>query len=228
MHMRNVYLIFTKTHHFCEYGFSVSALWCPLATPTVLLGFLLPWAWSISSQLLRQSAAAAPYLGRGVSPHCHPSWPLTWDSSSRPSCVCAATAPWTWGCSFQPPPLASSMGARGSSSLPPLLTSDLGSSSQWFLLHRSLAFSATAPDFRRGVAHRTTSWEAQGAWEYETGQIRNKISVRDTFSRAISVLQNIAFPCIHWIYLHTYTLIKSVCISLFVIVRETSRSSSAS
>ena len=28
----------------CEYGFSVSALWCPLATPTILLGFLLPWA----------------------------------------------------------------------------------------------------------------------------------------------------------------------------------------
>ena len=26
----------------CEYGFSVSAPWCPLATPTVLLGFLLP------------------------------------------------------------------------------------------------------------------------------------------------------------------------------------------
>ena len=33
---------------FCEYGFSVSALWCPLATPTILLGFLLPWAWGIS------------------------------------------------------------------------------------------------------------------------------------------------------------------------------------
>ena len=30
---------------FCEYGFSVSALWCSLATPTILLGFLLPWAW---------------------------------------------------------------------------------------------------------------------------------------------------------------------------------------
>ena len=30
---------------FCEYGFIVSALWCPLATPTVLLGFLLPWTW---------------------------------------------------------------------------------------------------------------------------------------------------------------------------------------
>ena len=40
---------------FCEYGFSVSALWCPLATPTVLLGFLLPWTWGISSRLLQQS-----------------------------------------------------------------------------------------------------------------------------------------------------------------------------
>ena len=28
---------------FCDYGFSVSALWCPLVTPTVLFGFLLPW-----------------------------------------------------------------------------------------------------------------------------------------------------------------------------------------
>ena len=37
---------------FCDYGFSVSALWCPLVMPTVLLGFLLPWPWGISSQLL--------------------------------------------------------------------------------------------------------------------------------------------------------------------------------
>ena len=44
----------------------------PLATPTFLLGFLLPWTWGISSRLLQQSAAAAPYLGRGVSPHCRP------------------------------------------------------------------------------------------------------------------------------------------------------------
>ena len=51
---------------FCDYGFSVSALWCPLATPTVLLGFLLPWAWGISSRLLQQSTAIAPYVGRGV------------------------------------------------------------------------------------------------------------------------------------------------------------------
>ena len=32
----------------------------PFTTPTVLLGFLLPWTWGISSQLLQQSAAAAP------------------------------------------------------------------------------------------------------------------------------------------------------------------------
>ena len=41
---------------FCDYGFSVSALWCPLATPTILLGFLLPWTWGISSRLLQQRA----------------------------------------------------------------------------------------------------------------------------------------------------------------------------
>ena len=33
----------------CDYGFSVSALWCPLAMPAVLLGFLLPWRRGISS-----------------------------------------------------------------------------------------------------------------------------------------------------------------------------------
>ena len=49
---------------------------------TYRLGFLLPWAWGISSRLLQQSAAIAPYLGRGVSPHCRPSWPSTWDSST--------------------------------------------------------------------------------------------------------------------------------------------------
>ena len=37
---------------FCDYGFSVSALWWPLATATILLGFLLPWTWGISLQLL--------------------------------------------------------------------------------------------------------------------------------------------------------------------------------
>ena len=60
---------------FCEYGFNVSALWCPLATPTILLGFLLPWVWGISSRLLQQGTATAPYLGRGVSPYRRRSWP---------------------------------------------------------------------------------------------------------------------------------------------------------
>ena len=44
---------------FCDYGFSVSALWCPLSAPTVLLGFLLPWMWGMSSLLLQQSIATA-------------------------------------------------------------------------------------------------------------------------------------------------------------------------
>ena len=96
---------------FCNYGFSVSALWCPLATPWILLGFLLPWTWGISSRLLQQSAAAAPYFGRGVSPHSRPSWPWTWSSSSRPSCTGAATAPWTWGSSSRLPPLTSGWGS---------------------------------------------------------------------------------------------------------------------
>ena len=72
---------------FYEYGFSVSALWCPLATPTILLGFLSPWARGLSSQLLQQSTAIAPYLGRRVSPHHCPSWPSTWESSSMPPCA---------------------------------------------------------------------------------------------------------------------------------------------
>ena len=66
-----VVLVWLNWLVFCEYRFTVTALWCPLAIPTVLLGFLLPWTWVISSQLLQQSAAAAPYLGRGVAyfPH---------------------------------------------------------------------------------------------------------------------------------------------------------------
>ena len=72
---------------FCDYGFSLSALWCPLAIPTLLLGFLLPRTWGISSWLLQQSAATAPYLGQGISSHGHLSWPWKWSSSSQPSCA---------------------------------------------------------------------------------------------------------------------------------------------
>ena len=123
---------------FCEYGFSVSALWRPLATPTVLLGFLLPCTWGISSLLPQQSAANAPYLGRGVSSHLRPSWPSTWDSSSRPSCVCAATA---WGWSSWPPPLACGVGYL----LPPAAPG-LGLRGVGYLL------LTAAPDLGRGVA----------------------------------------------------------------------------
>ena len=118
---------------FCEYGFSVSALWRPLATSTVLLGFLLPWTWGISSWLLQESAASAPYLGQGVSPHRCPFWPWMWNSSSRPSCACVANAPWRWGCSSRP------------------LALGMGSSSRLFLLPCSLALSATAPGLGCGV-----------------------------------------------------------------------------
>ena len=72
----------------CDYGFSVSAFWCPLATPTILLGFLLPRTWGISSLLLQQSAAAAPYLGWGVRSHtCTPTVcvPNPATGSHRPS-----------------------------------------------------------------------------------------------------------------------------------------------
>ena len=37
-----VVLVWLNWLVFCDYRFSVSALWCPLATHTILLGFLLP------------------------------------------------------------------------------------------------------------------------------------------------------------------------------------------
>ena len=108
----------------------------PLTTPTVLLGFLLPWTWGISSRLLQQSAATAPYLGQGVSPHHRPFWPWTWNSSSRPSCAPAATTPWT----------------RGSSSWLLPWPRMWGSSSRLLLCQHSLALSVAAPDLGWGVA----------------------------------------------------------------------------
>ena len=97
---------------FCDYGFSVSALWCPLATPTVSVGFLLPWMWGISSWLLQQSAAAAPYLWPGVSPTTAPPdlehgiTPLGPPAPAQPlllgrgvaplSCSCAVAAWHSW------------------------------------------------------------------------------------------------------------------------------------
>ena len=85
----------------------VMLLWCSLASLTILIGFPLPWMWGISSWLLQKSEVTAPYLGRGISLHSHPSWPWTWSSSSWPSCARSATTPWRRGCSSRPPPLMS-------------------------------------------------------------------------------------------------------------------------
>ena len=57
--------------------------------PSYIYPYHLPptsWVWGISSRLLQQSTATAPYLGWGMSPHRRPSWPSMWDGSSRPSC----------------------------------------------------------------------------------------------------------------------------------------------
>ena len=110
----------------------------------------------------KRSRCSLPWT-RGISSS-PPLLTLMWNSSSRPSCARAATAPWTWGCSSRQSPLALGVGlvllaaasglkrgGVGSSSRPPPLTSDLGSSSPPFLRHRSLALSAAAPDLRRGV-----------------------------------------------------------------------------
>ena len=53
---------------FCGYGFSVSALWRPLATATVLLGFLLPWTWGylFMAALAKRSLCSLPWT-RGIS-----------------------------------------------------------------------------------------------------------------------------------------------------------------
>ena len=81
---------------FLRLRFSLSALWCPLLVPTVLLGFLLPWTWSICSRLIQQSAS---YLGHEVSPH-GPATDLDMGyllTASLPDLQCGI-APWdyTW------------------------------------------------------------------------------------------------------------------------------------
>ena len=62
---------------FCEYGFSVSALWYPLATPTIILGFLLPFGvgYLFTATPAKYSRCSLPWM-RAVSSR-HPSWPST-------------------------------------------------------------------------------------------------------------------------------------------------------
>ena len=120
---------------FYEYGFSVPALWCPLTTLTVLLGFLLPWTWGISSWLLQQSAAVAPYIGGGVSPH------------YRPSDLERGIAPLGPPVPAQPPLLGGGVAPPGHCPWPRMW----GGSSRPFLCHHIMALSANAPDLWRGV-----------------------------------------------------------------------------
>ena len=74
-------------------------------------------------------------LDEGLSPHHPSSWPWSWNSSCRPSCTRAATAPWMWGCSFPAAspglgrgvaPLCRSCAVAGWHSWLPPLTSDVG------------------------------------------------------------------------------------------------------
>ena len=82
---------------FCDYGFSVSALWCPLATPTILLwvSLTLDMGYLFTAAPAKRSHCSFPWIG--VSPNSCPFWPWMWNCSSRPSCAHAATGPWTWG-----------------------------------------------------------------------------------------------------------------------------------
>ncbi|XP_061295146.1 uncharacterized protein LOC133260633 [Bos javanicus] len=76
--------------------------------------------------------AQPPLLGCGVAPPGRCPWPRAWGRGAP-----LGHRPWPqkWGSSSQPPPL----------------TSDLGSSSQPFLRGHSLALSVAAPDLGRGV-----------------------------------------------------------------------------
>ena len=107
----------------CEYCFSLSALWCPPTTPTILFGFLLPWRWGISSQLLQQSTAATPYLGRVAPPDLERRVaPLSPPAPIQPPILGRGVAPlvrspwpWTWNSSYWLPSLTLDVGSLLSS-----------------------------------------------------------------------------------------------------------------
>ena len=121
---------------FCDYGFSVSALWCPLAMLPSYLGFsylghgVSLHGCSSKAQLLLLAldegyllTTAPPYLERGIAPLGPP-------APARPPFL---------GCGVAPPGRCPWPQAWGSSSR--------------LLLHcPSLTFLAAAPDLGRGIA----------------------------------------------------------------------------
>ena len=131
---------------FCDYGLSVSALWCAL-TPTVLLGFLSPCKRGVSlhgctskAQVLLLTldegyllTTAPPELERGVAPlallpqRSSRSLEVGWLLSGGAPDLSGGLVPlwpWTWGSSTRPP----------------------------LLPCRSLALPVTTPDLGRGAA----------------------------------------------------------------------------
>ena len=82
--------------------------------------YRLTW---VSSRLLQQSAATASYLGWGVSPHGHPSWPWTWVAALSPP---LPVQPPLLGCGVAPLGRLPWPRAWGSFSLLLPLTSDMG------------------------------------------------------------------------------------------------------
>ena len=131
----------------------------PLATPTIILGFLLPWVWGISSQrsskvqplLLTLDevyllTAAPPNLGHGIAPlgPLAPAQPLLLGCGvAPPSC-----SPWPQtGVS----PLSCSCAVAAWHSLPPTLTMDAIRSSGLLPFGHGV-LPASAFDVGRGVA----------------------------------------------------------------------------
>ena len=63
-----VVLVWLEWLVFCEYGFSVSALWCLLATPTILLGFHTTFSiFSLRTHTHKIYITTNPQLRKGQS-----------------------------------------------------------------------------------------------------------------------------------------------------------------
>ena len=100
------------------------------------LGFLLPWTWGISSRLLQQSTAAAPYLGQG---YLLTVTPPNLECGIAPLGPPAPMQPLLLGCGVAP--LGRHLSGMGSSRLLPL-TSDV----RW-LLSAALCVPLQPPAF---------------------------------------------------------------------------------